>query len=124
MAQKSPDIARFGAALPPGAEELSADESSARYGVEARFDDLQAFYQGVYGKARGLMVERMETPAPPTVAVVAGPQCQDVAFGMVLVRSAGKRDKPRAHEIVVLSRGEPAPPGYPDSSPWLTRKGK
>ncbi len=124
MAQKSPDIARFGAALPPLAEEVSADDSCARYGVEARLDDLHAFYQGIYGKARGMLVERMETPAPPTVAVVAGPQCQDVAFGMVLVRSAGKPDQPRAQEILVLARGEAAPPGYPDSSPWLTRKQK
>lgn len=121
---KSPDIARFGAALPPGAEEIRADDAVATYAIEARLDDLQAFYGSIYGNTKGVRVELMSDPPPATVAVAVGPKCQEAEFSMLLVRSAGKADKPRAHEITVFSRNADEAGGYPDSSPWMQRPKK
>lgn len=121
---KSPDIARFGAALPPGAEEIRADDSAATYGIEARFDDLQAFYASIYGKTKGMTIELLQEPPPVTIAIAVGPKCTEAEFSMLLVRSAGKADKPRAHEITVFARGADDGGDYPDSSPWMLRPKK
>ncbi len=121
---KSPDIARFGAALPPGAEEIRADDAVATYAIEARLDDLKAFYASIYGKTKGMTVEVLEEPPPTTIAVAVGPKCQEAEFSMLLVRSAGKADKPRAHEITVFARGGDEGGGYPDSNPWMQRPKK
>lgn len=120
---KSPDIARFGAALPPGAEELRADAAVATYRVRARLDDLWSLYRGLYGKTTGVQVERIDQPTP-AVAVVVGRRAQDVDFGLLLARHSGERDAPLAHDILVFARGADPPAGYPDSSPWLQRRPK
>jgi hypothetical protein len=116
---KSPDIARFGAALPRGAEELRADEFSATYRVEGRLDDLCDFYQAIYGATKGVVMERVEEAKPKLFAVATGPKCREADFSLLLVRPTEARDKPLEHEITVLARGDDDIGGYPDLSPWM-----
>ena len=89
-----------------------------------RFDDLQAFYASIYGKTKGMTIELLQEPPPVTIAIAVGPKCTEAEFSMLLVRSAGKADKPRAHEITVFARGAADGGDYPDSSPWMLRPKK
>ncbi len=119
MAQLSPDIARFGAALVRGAEEERADEHSATYKVHARFADLAEFYRAVYGKQKGIVVEAVEDEASPMVLVAVSPDVQDADFATLVV-SRHPEGEPNRFQVLVTARGEGEPDDedYPDSSPW------
>ena len=69
MKLKTPDIARFGAAIVRDAEEERADEATAMYKVHAPLKDLAAFYDAIYGQQKGFTVEQRLTDEPPQVLV-------------------------------------------------------
>ncbi|MEY3011627.1 MAG: hypothetical protein RIT45_362 [Pseudomonadota bacterium] len=125
-----PDVARFGAALPRDADELSADENTARYRVFLRFEALRGFYEAVYGKTDGVLLEdlpapppkpRERNPATPGFAVVASPKLRDAEWSMIVVQKAPVKDSPLAHDVLIVARGDEDLGGYPDPSPWMRK---
>lgn len=125
---RPPDIARFGAALLRDAEELYADESSARYRVRAPWAELLGFYRAVYGKTKGMLIEEMEPPPPKprernppgkSFAVAVGPACKEAEFSLIVVQKAAVADDPLAHDVLVVARGDDDLGGYADPSPWM-----
>ncbi|MCO4761683.1 MAG: hypothetical protein KC502_09280 [Myxococcales bacterium] len=113
----SPDIARFGAALLRGAEEEQVTESIASYKVKARFPDIADFYQAIYGKQDGVVVEVDE--AAIMISVAVGKAVQDADFSTLIV-SPHPGGEVNRFQIIVMAKGpdDGEDEDYPDSSPW------
>jgi hypothetical protein len=111
------EIAHFGAALLHGAEEEQADEQSARYKVHARFTEISAFYEAIYGTQKGMVVEVAHEPEMVTVAVGKSVEQADFSTLMVTPHPQGENNR---YQVMIMPRGEvdPDEEAYPDSSPW------
>lgn len=119
MAARQPDIARFGAAILRDAEEERADDTSATYGVRARWREISAFYQAVYDSQAGIEVRVLDEEDPPSIVIAAAPQVDAVDFASLVVQPHPDGE-PHRYQIIVIARGEAGEDDddYPDSSPW------
>ncbi|HAN30726.1 MAG TPA: hypothetical protein DCQ06_03945 [Myxococcales bacterium] len=119
---KTPDIARFGAAILRDAQEEYADESTALYKVHAPLKDVVAFYRAVYGQQQGFVLQVDTEAQPPQLLVAVGDQVQESDFSTLMVQPHPCGQVHR-QQIVIIARG-PADEGdqYPKDNPWLQRK--
>ena len=113
---KAPEIGLFGAAMPPDAEVLHADDETASYRAKVRFDDVVKFYEAVYGKTKGLEIAVNRDQEPHSIAISAGSKCLDAEFAMLVAVATPKADK--SVDIVITKRPPQDDEEYPDSSPW------
>ena len=121
MKLKTPDIARFGAAIVRDAEEEHADEATAMYKVHAPLKDLAAFYDAIYGQQKGFTVEQRLTDEPPQVLVAVSKDVEEVEFSTLMVQPHPGGEVHR-QQVLVLARGEAGDdPSYANDSPWLRR---